>query len=379
MKRILTFAVVGAVGAVLVGCPLYSSFGDDWCTDPRYCQPGQDCYQWPCGYPPPYRGAGGTGGSAVSDGSAGTTGDAGPIVNDAAGAGGSPDAAVNEAGPPDAGAADAPGEASSAVYCGKPGDCATGMTCGADGTCRAGKCNLTGVGCVNGYVCTSVKGIDVCVRADPNGCGTDADCIQPALCVDGVCTDSSELCTDGTQCTQPGKCVDGKCVKACSATLACPAGFLCRLDLGICDIPDRGCGKTADCGGPSTVCVDHACVPRCFARGACSGNTRMCVDNGCVPTQKIVTECPIDGQPGACPVAGQICVHKHCYVSCAAEAASVCESEPVYTTCKAITTRSDTFPVCGSQNNLGSQCDLTTGKPCSLGEACIDGFCKIWR
>jgi len=44
--------------------------------------------------------------------------------------------------------------------------------------------------------------------------------------------------------------------------------------------------------------------------------------------------------------------------------------------CKSVTTASGAYAVCGSDTNLGSECDPTQGKSCTAPRICIDGFCK---
>jgi hypothetical protein len=56
----------------------------------------------------------------------------------------------------------------------------------------------------------------------------------------------------------------------------------------------------------------------------------------------------------------------------------VCTNQPTLNQCKAVTTASGAHNVCGSNQNLGGQCDPTDPNlACKMaGQVCIDGFCK---
>jgi hypothetical protein len=374
MKRLKAFVLVGVAGALAAGCPVYSENDDAWCADYRTCQPGEDCYQWPCNSPP---GWGGTGGSQYFGGGAGYSAAGGHGGSDA-GAIDAADGATEDARPDtdaqEAQAADA--EAQAAVYCAKPADCASGTTCGPDGTCHPGDCGATP--CINGFVCQSTTNGLGCAKADPRGCESDAECTGTDACVDGVCAPAGSLCTDRTQCPPGSACVDGKCVVECGEAYVCPEGYGCFRTSLLCAIVAHGCSITADCGSASLACVDYVCVPRCSARGSCGpALAGSCVDNGCIPSQKVVAQCAGDGVQGGC-AAGQICLHQHCYTSCAGPdggAGAAC-AQPGEDVCKPVTTAAGTFSVCGSVSSLGSECDRTLGQGCASGKICVDGFCR---
>jgi hypothetical protein len=46
--------------------------------------------------------------------------------------------------------------------------------------------------------------------------------------------------------------------------------------------------------------------------------------------------------------------------------------------CKSVTTSSGVYYVCGSNSNLGSECDPTLVPPknCTSPDICIDGYCR---
>lgn len=335
-------------------------------------------------------GAGGSGGATGPDGA--SAGDGAVAVGGATGVGGataaggsdiSADGGEGAGGTlptPDSGSLDvvsAPQEGStvdaSTVYCGIPGDCAAGQTCSAGGVCVAGDCAAHA--CINQFVCGQSDGGLSCMRADPSACSADSECAVGNACVDGRCTPSADLCSDQTQCAGGHVCVEGKCVTSCGTDAQCPSGYRCRSELGICDIPVKGCTRTNDCGNANSVCTQNACVPRCSALGTCNEGAGVCVSNGCVPPQKRGDECETDGAATGCG-AGRICLHHHCYVSCDAPNETACAALYTFAMCKTVTTSSGTHAVCGSAQNLGGECDPTIGKACASGRVCIDGFCR---
>jgi hypothetical protein len=165
-------------------------------------------------------------------------------------------------------------------------------------------------------------------------------------------------------------------VNACTADGECAPGFLCRTALGICDAKAKACVLTNECGSKDVVCVDGACVPRCEVAGACGAGAGAgtCVDNGCVPVAKVVVQCDGEGTPAGC-AAGSICLHHHCYVSCAADAGG-CSAQSSAPVCKMVSVAATSYAVCGTTETLGSECDLSASKPCTDGKTCIDGFCR---
>jgi hypothetical protein len=191
--------------------------------------------------------------------------------------------------------------------------------------------------------------------------------------VSGECTAPADQCFDGTQCPSGDVCADGKCTPACAGDRDCPEVYLCTEDVGLCNAPSQSCTITNDCGGPDLVCVDGGCFPRAEG-GACSPGT-VWVENGCIPDQSALFVCNVDGTQDAC-AAGSICLHHSCYISCAPPNGNACAALPDFDQCKAVTTPSGTHQVCGSNENLGSECDPTAGLDCAPGSICIDGFCE---
>lgn len=267
-----------------------------------------------------------------------------------------------------------------AVYCGNPDDCTADETCSPDGTCKPGACDQdigggATLGCIFGYVCTSDGSGAVCQPENPAACGEDADCSAQGsgyLCVSGICTAPADQCFDQTQCPANDKCVDGKCTPSCTADADCGASYTCNVTLGICTIPAVPCVITNDCGGPDSVCVNGACVPR--SDGATCPAGSVWVENGCIPNQSASFVCGVDGQQDVC-ADGSLCLHHSCYISCESPNDTACDALPSsLNQCKPVTTVSGPHQVCGSSTNLGNECYPTLA--CEAGKFCIDGYCK---
>ncbi len=346
MRSFASISGLGLVSIVLAGCPIFSGDGNvdggstsssgAECFDNLDCPEGQACGVDHLCIP-----FDGTGGSATTGtGGAGTGG---------TGAGGG-----------------------SVIWCGNPDDCLASETCAPDGTCQPGGCDLQG--CIFGYVCDPAS--NTCVAENPASCGSDSDCSgfgSSYRCVSGNCTAPQDQCFDQTQCPSGDVCADGKCVQSCGNGETCSAAYTCDAGVGLCDQPAQGCAITNDCGSASLVCVDGACVPRSDGATCPSGTTW--VENGCIPDQSAIFVCSLDGMQDAC-ASGSICLHHSCYISCETPNQNACSALPDFDQCKAVTTPSGSHQVCGSTDNLGSECDPTAGNNCTAGLVCIDGFCK---
>jgi hypothetical protein len=184
-------------------------------------------------------------------------------------------------------------------------------TCDASGQCQAG----ASVSC-GAYKCNG----DVCLA----GCGSDSDCVAPAMCIGGACGTRStgSPCTQNSECSPlicaasvcQGKppasackndsecasmhCVDGVCCDgACGPCSACNlnnfVGFCHPLGAGMSDSrcttdPASSCQHDGACDGSGT-CRVYPAGSVCGA-ATCSGSTRNnprtcdgsghCQDNG---------------------------------------------------------------------------------------------------
>ncbi len=213
-------------------------------------------------------------------------------------------------------------------------------------------------------------------------CNSNAQCGGAgAKCIDGQCTPEDRLCSDRTQCFVPGdSCVDGICEPHCSAQTPCPGGYACDFNRGVCALNASPCigSGTAPCQGGST-CVEERCVPPCAnadGEPACPDG-QLCVHGGCIPDEAAKFACRNDGQSGFLATtcsANAICLHHDCYAACDADAGASACSDPS-AVCRQVTVAAGTYLVCGSSDNLGSDCDPAAGRYCS-GAVCIDGYCR---
>lgn len=260
------------------------------------------------------------------------------------------------------------------IYCGNPGDCGAGSFCAPDGTCTAGDCNAI-EGCIFGFACDESGLLPFCARENANGCGADVDCVSGdgSSCISGVCTAPADKCFDQTQCPSGAVCADGKCTPSCAGGDACPSSYSCTTGVDLCTTPAVACAITNDCGGPDSVCVAGACVPRAVG-GFCDVGT-VWVNNGCIPDQSAAFVCTVDGDQDVCS-AGSICLHHSCYISCETPNDTACDGLPEFDQCKSVSTPSGGHFVCGSAENLGDECDPTAGTACGPGFICVDGYCK---
>jgi hypothetical protein len=268
--------------------------------------------------------------------------------------------------------------------CVKPSDCAPGSNCGADNRCHAGDCATTG--CPSSFVCKLSNGVPACVPTGggttdaggtPSTCKSDTDCPTPAgsKCLAGSCVAPENQCADASQCPAGAQCVAGACTPSCSASKPCPTGYGCDLGKGVCTQNPTPCeAGGAACGG-GKVCVEEHCVDACGAGGTC-GAGLVCIDGGCTPDEKPIFVCATEGVQDACQQ-GSICLRHSCYIGCEGDAGvDACKNADKFNVCKAVTTSSGTYSVCGSDANLGTECDPTQGKACTAPAVCIDGFCR---
>jgi hypothetical protein len=351
MKRIALFALLGAAAAVLGGCPIYPDNRDS-----RVCLDGE-CYRCP----------------DASYASSRCSPWACDVSSDCPGgyACGTDQRCHLGTTPPSA-------------ACAASSDCGPGQVCGADSQCHGGDC--TTHGCSSGYVCKLSGGVAQCTatgtsKADAgtpgakSTCATDRDCATPAgsKCLSGACVAPADQCADATQCPT-GQCVQGACTPSCSDTKPCPTGYACDTGKGVCTNNPGPCTSSAQCAG-GNVCVEQRCVAPCSASGACAAGL-VCVDGGCIADEKPVFSCAKDGVQDACQP-GSVCLRRSCYIGCDADAgADACKSADKFNVCKAVSTSSGSYSVCGSAQNLGTECDPTQNKTCTPGLVCIDGFCR---
>ncbi len=356
----------------LAGCPIWTDDGDEPpCCENTICSSDSDCFTGEvCGSDNEcHEGTCETWG-CPSDSICLTDVDGVSSCFDTNGGGGS-GAGGNGAGGSGANGGTGGAGGAAPVYCGNPDDCAAGETCATDGTCQLGSCDV--IACINGFFCDPFD--NVCMHENPFACASDTDCnddLLGSLCVSGICTPAADQCFDQTQCAGGSVCANGKCTPSCE-TAACDTFHSCTPGVELCTTPTLTCSITNDCGGPDVVCVDGACVARSNQDECPSGY--VWVENGCISDQSAIFVCGADGSQDTC-ADGSVCVHHSCYISCEDPNQTACDGLPTFDICKPVTTTFGTYPVCGSDENLGDECDPTQGQLCSGGLVCIDGFCK---
>ena len=351
MKRAVSFVLFGLGSAVLFGCPIYPADRDHRvcvggecfdCPDSYY---SRACTDWTCNdaldCPSGY--------SCTSDRRCRLTGET-------------------------------PTPPGGDTACTKPSDCTTG-NCGADNKCHAGDCSTTG--CPATFVCrlgSGAGGVPACVPIGGDGgggtssCQSDDDCPTPAgsKCLTGACVPPQDQCVDATQCPAAAQCVDGACTPSCSANKPCPTGYACDTAKGVCTGNPAPCTSSAQCTARK-ACVQEHCVDPCGPGGTCAAGLK-CIDGGCTPDQRPGFTCTTDGAQDSCQQ-GSICLRHSC-IGCDPEATDACKNADTFNQCKAVTTSSGTYNVCGSTNNLGTECDPTQSRNCASPLICVDGYCK---
>jgi hypothetical protein len=342
MKQVVFSVLVGAAAVVLGGCPIYPEGRDhrvcvgDGCFDCPDEHYSSGCSSWVC--------------TNVADCPSGWT------------CGSDQRCHPTGTTPPTGG-----------QTCAKPSDCPTGSSCGADNRCHPGDCSSSG--CPATFVCKLTNGTPQCVSMGTSTCKSDDECPTPegSKCLSGSCVAPIDQCADATQCPGDALCVDGACTPACNGSTPCPTGYACDTAKGVCTNNPTPCGSTAECTG-DTVCVDQHCVAKCGSGDTCPAGL-VCVDGGCTPDEKPVFTCDQDGVQDKCQP-GSICLRRSCYIACDGDAGNACATADKFNVCKQVTTGSGTHSVCGSDENLGTDCDPTQNKNCDSPLICIDGFCR---
>jgi hypothetical protein len=272
----------------------------------------------------------------------------------------------------------------STIQCSSSSECQAGFTCGTGGTCQQGDCRMTG--CATG-TCTFENQNWTCVASNTDGgndsgnhpysgCFQDSDCTSDggagAKCLNAKCTAPANQCADQTQCAMGEQCVQGVCTPSCSASVACPTGYACDMTNGVCTGNSTPCSVPGGTCGGSDICIEQHCVVPCGTSSSCS-NGLVCVNGGCQPDQLPHFTCTQEGVQDVC-ASGSICLRHNCYISCVGNA-NICQTASEFKVCKTVTTQSGSYQVCGSNTNLGSDCDPTIGKNCPASGVCIDGYC----
>jgi len=104
--------------------------------------------------------------------------------------------------------------------------------------------------------------------------------------------------------------------------------------------------------------------------------TSLMLHGARVHSDSEVVTCTADGAQDKCQT-GSLCLRHSCYITCDSDAgADACKNADKFNVCKSVTTSNGSYSVCGSNANLGSECDPTQNKACASPLVCIDGYCK---
>lgn len=267
--------------------------------------------------------------------------------------------------------------------CANSNDCAQGWICrGASGTTRGvcvaptettptrtpGACG-TNADCMGGAVCVN----GVCARPVCDGgttscvCASDAQCTAPQTCVAGRCTAPSNVCQFNSQCGAGRVCINQQCQAACSASSPCPTGQVCTN--GICqDHPAGQCTRDADCPA-NNRCVNTTCLPRCTANTDCASGL-YCNDQGvCAPDTRRRPFCTSDADCAS----GSQCLDGVCRRPCTA--VDECQRTAVnYRNCAPIAYLRTTRSYCQTDSEYRPNC--ARAADCTAGQACVDAVCR---
>lgn len=272
--------------------------------------------------------------------------------------------------------------------CSGPEDCFVGETCSAAGTCTTASCSQ--VGCVSGYECVVQDGRASCVPEGSSSGGSSSGGPQPecydatdcpvagSKCLNNECVKPGEQCVDSSQCNAGARCVDGVCTAQCAKDTDCPIGYACDEAHGLCTENPQPCSEQVPCPTGAT-CVGDRCVQECSTDDQCPRGL-VCRLGGCVVDPVPSFVCAVtgelgDGTEGKC-ASGSICLRGSCYIACDPNVTDSCRAADEFNVCKPVSTGGQTYSVCGSDDNLGTECDAANGNPCAgATEICVDGYC----
>lgn len=256
----------------------------------------------------------------------------------------------------------------SSPMCTTTAQCPSGYYCNAANTCTPGCSNNTDCAALGtGLVCNTAAR-----RCEPSGaCGNDGDCSGGQVCVGGTCRAPADVCRFNYQCAAGQECVDGRCMGQCGGTTGCTGGQTCQN--GFCQYPPvtnpgTGTGGSDDpcarCTG-TQVCSSGICLNACINDMACAAG-QFC-DRGACRVDDRRPE-PFCTPPSNGCASGSVCVDGVCRISCPARTNEECMRRDVnFTTC-------DTMQICRYSNEANPQCRLNAD--CPMGQRCVNALCR---
>ena len=179
-------------------------------------------------------------------------------------------------------------------HCNALGRCQAVAGCSTNDDCATDLfCDITSSNCLSVQECNPQTGQTCCTLDDQCPFRNICDALT-LTCVPG-CRDNGD-CLIGEGCVGAGFGRLGQCGTACTADNLCPAGDLCNLARGVCEVDTRGpyCLSCAggvgshDCRTPGNYCLTddvnggEFCGVDCFSGEACP-NAYSCQDVIIVP------------------------------------------------------------------------------------------------
>jgi hypothetical protein len=232
------------------------------------------------------------------------------------------------------------------------------ITCvGGDGNpCDKVVCEDTGNECTTAACNPSTGECETSNVADNTDCDGGAgmcmggECVPKELCMDVVCEDDGNECTDESCNPANGICETSNNTNACD-------GGNGTCNAGVCE-PNAECAVDGDCPPTDNECIDAVCnAGTCETSNntnACDDDTGTCNEGVCVPNP----ECAVDGD---CPATGNECIDAVCN-------AGTCETSNNTNPCEG-----------GTGTCSGGECvppDLCEGNTCDDEDTeCSDSSC----
>ncbi|MDH3622472.1 MAG: hypothetical protein OES69_07370 [Myxococcales bacterium] len=230
--------------------------------------------------------------------------------------------------------------------------------------CEGVICEDTGNECTTA-ACNSGTGFcETSNVADNTDCDGGAgmcmggECVPKELCMDVVCEDDGNECTDEACNPADGMCETSNNSNACNDDTG-------TCSEGVC-VPNPECTVDGDCPATGNECIDAACnAGTCGTSNntnACDGGDGTCDAGVCVPNP----ECAVDGD---CPATGNECIDPVCN-------AGTCETSNNTNACDDDTGTCQDGQCVTTDPCAGVVCD-DTGNDCTVAECNpANGLCE---